>query len=429
MKKIILLITLISIGFLTSKCSDLDDTIEKANLSEVITKNSALFNLLQKVTNNSTDPFQATACIDFIYPLRLFIYDQNLEKIDEITIIGDLAFSEFLTDFPENQYLSISLPLQTTLADGTIFQVNNYEELKIAIDSCDKEDIIAYSSSIFSSNGETYNCIWTVPFSENNFNNYAGSYFKVEEETINFSHLDLQSIGVWSFLYINDELFLNINLEGVSETTVYWNKNFKVDYLSDDKIILKDQDNNLITLERKCRSQIDYEIGDEGPTGGIIAYKKNTFSNGWKYIELHKNNITIEEWGCLNSSIPNAQFTTIGSGLQNTIQIANYHQNLNNYYTNPAICNTLNNGTVSSKTALELNINLKKDWFIPSSQEWENIYLNLQGLSVIDFNNDVFWTSSENSATTAFCYDTNLEDLIILDKNQNNVKTKVIRYF
>ena len=58
-----------------------------------------------------------------------------------------------------------------------------------------------------------------------------------------------------------------------------------------------------------------------------------------------------------------------------------------------------------------------------------NIYLNLQGLNVIDFNNDVFWTSSENSATTAFCYDTNLEDLIILDKNQNNVKTKVIRYF
>ncbi|NJM80433.1 MAG: hypothetical protein HC854_13955, partial [Flavobacterium sp.] len=122
-------------------------------------------------------------------------------------------------------------------------------------------------------------------------------------------------------------------------------------------------------------------------------------------------------------------FTSIGSGLQNTIQIVNHHQSLNNYYTNPAICNILNNGTLSSKTALGLSINQEKDWFIPSAEEWEKIYLNLQPLDVIDFNNEVYWTSSESSATSAFCYDTNQEDLITLDKNQNNVKTKAIRYF
>lgn len=429
MKKIILLISIISITFLISKCSDLDDSIEKANLSDVISRDSKLFNLLQKVSNNSSNPPQATACIDFIYPLRLFIYNQNLEKIDEISIIGDLAFSEFLTDFPNDQFLSISLPLQTTLADGTIFQVNSYEELKIAIDSCDKEDIILYANGVFSFQADSEACVWTVPFNENNFNPYSGSLYKVENNNIAYYHLNTQTIGVWSFLFINDEFFLNINLEGNSEITQYWNKNFKVDYLSDNKIILNDTNNNLITLERKCRSQINYEVGDEGPTGGIIAYKKNTFSNGWKYIELNQENLIIEEWGCLNSNIINAQFTSIGSGLQNTIQIANYHQNLNNYYTNPAICNILNNGTVSSRTALGLSINQKKDWHIPSAEEWEKIYINLQPLNVIDFNNDVYWTSSESSATSVFCYDTNQEDIISLDKNQNNVKTKAIRYF
>jgi hypothetical protein len=90
-----------------------------------------------------------------------------------------------------------------------------------------------------------------------------------------------------------------------------------------------------------------------------------------------------------------AQYTQIGTGYQNTIGITNYHDSLINYYLNPTICSDLNNGSLSSKTALNHTFNSENDWFIPSFEELETIYNNLSPLNLGNFENTYYWSSSE----------------------------------
>lgn len=423
--KIELLLGILVLIFTSFSCSDLDDN-EPPGKPETIKRGSELFTLLETVTAQGDNPVENTVCIDFIYPFKVFIYDANLLPLGEQILMGDIHFSAFLAQLPADQSISISFPLQTTLPDGTVFSVNNNAQLKVALDSCDREDIISHCEGLFGTPPGT--CVWEVPYIPNGNNEFAGAVFTADVTgTITLYHLNTTYNGTWVFLYLNDELHLNINLSGTSPTVQSWNYNFKVTLFTGDLFELQTP---TITrrLVKECADATIYTIGQTGPSGGIIAYDKGTFTNGWRYIEVALTDSVIEEWGCVSVQITDAQFDQVGTGYQNSVAITNYHENLTNYFLNPSVCSSLNNGSVSAKTGLNQTIGLKKDWCIPSINELQLLYnLHNQGFGSFTVTN--YWSSSEMNTSKAKCIDFSSGQIVNLDKNLPLVKTRLIRFF
>lgn len=422
--KISFLFFLISIG---QSCQNEPIGSSLAVTTDLIKKDDVLFHLLQDIATTDSDPLKTIVCIDFIYPFQLLIYDETYQIINKKVITGDEMFSDFLANLPIDQFISISYPLQTRLADGTVFSVTNNAELKLAIDACSKPDIIGYCTDLF---GDPQgSCVWEVPFIENEDNEFAGAVFSANiDGSITIYHLNETYTGTWIFLFIDDHLYLNINISGTSSVAGAWNLNYKILTFQEDFIEIKADDVRR-TLIKKCKSSTTYEIGDIGPKGGIIGYKKNAYTNGWQYIEVAQTDLIQEEWGCLSSEVTKAQFSEIGCGLQNTNAVLNYHNNLANYYANPAICNSSNNGTLTSKSAKNIIINDSKDWFIPSKNELNQIYTNLSRLQIGNFENANYWSSTESNQANAWVLNMVSGVNSVTNKNSLQTKTRVIRYF
>ena len=310
---------------------------------------------------------------------------------------------------------------------GTVFTVNNNTELKIAIDSCSKEDIIAYCTGLF---GDPIgSCIWKIPYSQDKDNKYASGFFEVDQNgNLDFSYNNIKYSGTWIFLFVDDKLHLNINLEGTSQVAQDWNIDREIEFLGNE-IIIKNNPKNII-LRQSCQSTTNYNVGTTGSSGGIVFYDKGSYSNGWRYMETALVDSQVSEWGCEGSLITNTSSSTIGAGLLNSVLIANYHDNLNNYYINPSVCNSSNNGTVASKKALIFEINNTTDWFLPSENELSLMYENLKVENLGSFSNSNYWSSTQANNDAAIAIDFSTGETITLPKtSSSNVKVRAIRYF
>jgi len=418
-----IIVMLLTAMLFTISCNEEN---EPADLTRhVIDRNGELFGLIETILQRGDDPVENTVCIDFVYPFKLFIYDSESLPIGEIILHGDDEFTAFLGQLPPEQTISISYPIQTSLPDGTIFSVNSDEQLKAALESCSREDIIAYCNGAFRNE---ITCVWEMSFDQNSDNQFAQAIFKANGDgTISFHHRNVDYVGTWVFLYVNDVLNLNINLAGTNYVSQNWNYNYLVTGINSSVMQLSSPA-GVRTFTKQCSTTTVYTIGQTGPSGGIVAYDKGEYTNGWRYIEVATSDLAIEEWGCNENSVVRAQFDEIGTGYQNTIANIQSHNNLTNYYTNPIICSAANNGSLTAKTALDLVIN-SNNWFIPSIDELEIIRTNLAPLNLGNFDSAYYWSSTEFDISKAKCLnfaDGTTENLL---KNTATVKTRVVRYF
>jgi hypothetical protein len=426
------LVLLLLVTFFANGCKDIDDTITYPNAEDLIQKDSELYGLLERVTTDEDDPMSDIVCIDFVYPINLLLYNSSMQRIGSITVVGDDNFSAFLGVLPADQSLSISYPITTTLADGTQFTVNNNTELKLAIDSCSREDIIAYCGGLFcTSTGTTVTpCVWKVQYDALGDNKYLSGYFDVNVDGTIKLYYDNQTYnGSWTFLFINNEFHININLEGTSQVALDWNIDRNVIVTGEEMIIQNPPKD--IHLKKSCQDIETYLIGDAGPAGGIIFYDKGSYTEGWRYAEAAPSDLAYFEWGCAGSTIANSQSSDIGKGLYNSGVILNFHDALLNFYTNPAVCSNLNNGSLAAKETLGFQLNGRKDWFLPSEDELALLYSNLDQAGLGNFINDVYWSSTENDATTVKTIDfsTGMNGLSLKVPVANSVKVRCIRYF
>lgn len=362
--------------------------------SEKIKKDSELFILLEKVSSDGDNPIENVVCLDFIYPFKVLIYDENLSQIGSKILTGDNEFSQFLGSLATNESISISYPIGTTLSDGSVFSVNNNSELKLAIDSCSKEDIIAYCNGLFGGcDCSDSICVWKIPYSINGDNSYVSGVFESNGDgTLHFSYNGNSYNGTWIFLFVDDKLHMNINIEGTSQVAQDWNIDRKIDLINEE-IVIKNTPKNII-LRKKCQVTDEYSIGDTGPAGGVVFYDKGSYSNGWRYIETNSVDLEIYDWGCSGTLINNCSSSSIGFGLFNSAQIVNFHDSLNNYYSNPSQCNPMNNGTVAAQKALLFEANNFSDWFLPSENELSLMYENLHLNSFGNFTSTNYWSAT-----------------------------------
>ena len=429
-KIIVLTLSLVSIFF--TSCTDIDDLATKIKLEDVIQKDSKLFEQIESIANNVDNPLEGVVCLDFIYPMTLFTYDQNLNIIATTPIIGDDNFSDFLGQLTATQTISISYPIRTTLADGTVFTVNNNTELKLAIDSCSRPDIINYCNGLFSSSSQCVSS-WKSIYMNNFDNKYVSAVFEPNGDgTIKLYYNNQIYTGTWTFLFVNDDLHMNINIQGNSQVAMDWNI---------DKPVIVDRETITINklpkkyiLQKHCEDTHNYLIGAVGPAGGIVFYDKGSYSKGWRYIEVSTTDLGFFDWGCVNSSILESQNTGLGRGMYTSAAVVNFHDNLVGYYTNPAVCSATNNGTVLSKKAIQYTnpaFNTFNDWFLPSIDELQFVRQNLYLQNIGNLTNATYWSSNEFNVANAKAINFSNGNVVQLPKvvNSNSIKARAIRYF
>ncbi len=83
-------------------------------------------------------------CIDFQYPVSISIYDTNFEVIETVVIEDDEALYAFIENLDGSVLASLNFPVTMVLSDGSTVEVNNNQELEMAIEEveneCDEDD-------------------------------------------------------------------------------------------------------------------------------------------------------------------------------------------------------------------------------------------------------------------------------------------------
>jgi len=126
-----------------------------------------------------------------------------------------------------------------------------------------------------------------------------------------------------------------------------------------------------------------YRVGNRGPAGGWVFYDKGVVTNGWQYLEAAPNDVGPTQWGVFGSTV-NGTSTAVGTGRANTQRIV------------PALNQTGEDGAALLSTSL--NINGYTDWFLPSKDELNLMYVNLHRRGLGGFGNGWYWSSSQSNS-------------------------------
>ncbi len=130
-----------------------------------------------------------------------------------------------------------------------------------------------------------------------------------------------------------------------------------------------------------------YEIGDTGPAGGIVFYDKGEYTNGWRYLEAAPASTewTNRPWGGIGTLVGGTE-TAIGTGKANTQAIVTEYGDEEPRH---------GRADYAAKLCADLEYGGKTDWFLPSMDELQEMYLR-RGL-IGGFSSDTYWSSTENT--------------------------------
>ena len=126
-----------------------------------------------------------------------------------------------------------------------------------------------------------------------------------------------------------------------------------------------------------------YKVGDRGPAGGWIFYDKGNNSGGWRYLEAAPvDQSPAAKGGCGGVLIPDAKGLVIGTGKANTA----------------AIIKSCKDAGIAAKIAADYRGGDKSDWFLPSRDELNLMYVTLRKAGVDGLAKENYWSSSEVNA-------------------------------
>lgn len=175
-------------------------------------------------------------------------------------------------------------------------------------------------------------------------------------------------------------------------------------------------------IEFTTKAVPEYQVGEKGPAGGTVFYDKGNFDEGWRYLEAAPSGWygteedPLAEWGCYGN-ILEAEFTHIGSGESNTATIVEE-------------CSERN---IAAALCVEYSITVDdivyEDWFLPSKDELNQMYLHLKLKDLGGFQDSYYWSSSENTRLIAWLqgYNDGLQYANLF--RFNSIKVRPVRAF
>lgn len=100
-----------------------------------------------------------------------------------------------------------------------------------------------------------------------------------------------------------------------------------------------------------------FQIGDIGPAGGVVYYDKGSYSDGWRFLEAARSDLSKPHaWG--PNEYVGATGTAIGDGEPNT----------------QVIVEALGSAAPAALQCMQLEIGGHDDWFLPSRDEVVEMY-------------------------------------------------------
>ena len=123
--------------------------------------------------------------------------------------------------------------------------------------------------------------------------------------------------------------------------------------------------------------------------GGIVAYILQAGDPGYDATVPHgliaaPSDQGSPQWGCYGTTISGADGTAIGTGAQNTIDIMNG-------------CSTAG---IAARLCGNLVLGGYSDWYLPSKDELNKLYLNR--VAIGGFTTNVYWSSTESGSANAW---------------------------
>jgi hypothetical protein len=141
--------------------------------------------------------------------------------------------------------------------------------------------------------------------------------------------------------------------------------------------------NNNTSGQTAAPVRYSYKIGDTGPAGGLIFYDKGNNSGGWRYLEVAPEDLSIAQWGRV--MITGATATEAGMGRRNTRILAGYPEGK------------------AAQLCQSYNQRGYNDWYLPSKDELNFMYTNLERKGLGNFNlSGFYWSSTEINNQSAW---------------------------
>ena len=228
---------------------------EPFDLQEPVAKNpisvdSELYNDLQSYVSS---PINSTNCIEFIYPITINVFDNELEFVTIETILNKDNFITFLAGLTSDYSISVSYPIIYTNNLDEEIHIEDNEDLGTKLQECIDIELEFYCYSLLT----VEECIWKVSSIDGSNNEYADAIFNVSSIGITtFEHNGEVIFGSWNVLASFNQLFFNINLDNESEASADWNRNWKVTIIDESNMLLEFGDSEFFRIEKICNTII-----------------------------------------------------------------------------------------------------------------------------------------------------------------------------
>jgi hypothetical protein len=144
---------------------------------------------------------------------------------------------------------------------------------------------------------------------------------------------------------------------------------------------------------------IEYTVGELGPSGGYVFYENPDYeTDGWRYLEAAPAGWSGSAddpgkvWGGYGTAVEGGTGTAIGTGSSNTQKIVAMFGNAEPYESKT---------DYAAKLCADYRGGGYDDWFLPSKDELNLMYLNLYMNNLGGFSDGKYWSSSEYNVYAA----------------------------
>lgn len=312
MKKTVHILAFLLI-FLSMGCED-EPIAEVHYSTDFIFVETDLYQLIKRVTK--PDSSEGISCIKFNYSFVIFVFDSNQEFLRAEGINDNEEFTFLLENLEEGESISLNYPLSAITTNGNLIEINTNDELKEAIESCIKEEIVNNCNGALCKP----QCAWVITAFSNT--DFEGAYINHNMDgSFNLYHASNVYFGTWITYFVGDQLYLNMHFIDNGAVAETFNFEWKLDYNSNEIMTLTAGEHSLsiaIDCELPCFEEYYTQCEIEGNDGTAnfvlqqyILCFGNNFGSSTKYPIQFSFYETADDAQSGNNQISPTSYTNI----------------------------------------------------------------------------------------------------------------------
>ena len=212
-------------------------TILLSDYTQVAIMNQSEFDGYKNECNDEDEEDEDIECLDFKYPIKIFVYDSVKDQSKVVVIHNDEEMFKLIKNLTTDTKTSIKFPITVTLYDDSEVSVTSLEELENTIDSvknnCDEDDDYIFDDDCQDCSTEQLenafsSCTkWSVNklrISNTNLeDNYSNHLFGFSNnETITIGEGSNTYSGTWSSTGSGENIIVTINVPLLPDFNGAW---------------------------------------------------------------------------------------------------------------------------------------------------------------------------------------------------------------